>query len=473
MRPVTWCVVREVASGDWGIAGNAAHHRRRPRPRGRSRRLTVAVLTLGATRWPMTHGGTTSACTHRISAAGVGEAADRVRRCSPPDRRPVGARRTGAGGLVAGRRRHGVGLAGGGVPRIPHAAGRPEAAPGRRPPRLRLDAVRSGRRRREGLAGPGRRPPGRGGRGAGDRLAGRAAGPRSRSTSTTTRAGRWTLPDRALTVGTPGDQRPGGRRAGALGSRPRAPGRRRRSGMAQLDAAAAAATAGDVTDLMWMGKVCCWLISACEETHDLGRASDWCARVEEICVRRGLAPLLSVCRIQYASVLLASGRPDRRGVGARRGAVRTGAPRRLSRLDAVAQLGELRRRQGRPGGRRGAARPGWIPSGGDDQPRPAPAGPLATPAGAWSTIAEVLAVDGRRPPPRPRGRPGGRRGRGDRFGTHPGGGVGGRGAPPHRADGRHRSDLGARGRRPRAGWRTAGTPWSSGRTPYAGSVRPA
>lgn len=23
MRPVTWCIVREVASGDWGIAGNA------------------------------------------------------------------------------------------------------------------------------------------------------------------------------------------------------------------------------------------------------------------------------------------------------------------------------------------------------------------------------------------------------------------------------------------------------------------
>ncbi|MFC6712432.1 tautomerase family protein [Branchiibius cervicis] len=22
MRPVTWCVVREVASGDWGIAGS-------------------------------------------------------------------------------------------------------------------------------------------------------------------------------------------------------------------------------------------------------------------------------------------------------------------------------------------------------------------------------------------------------------------------------------------------------------------
>ena len=23
MRPVTWCVIREVHSGDWGIAGNA------------------------------------------------------------------------------------------------------------------------------------------------------------------------------------------------------------------------------------------------------------------------------------------------------------------------------------------------------------------------------------------------------------------------------------------------------------------
>ena len=77
--------------------------------------------------------------------------------------------------------------------------------------------------------------------------------------------------------------------------------------MALLDAAAGAATAGDVKDLMWMGKICCWLISACQETHDLGRASDWCARVEEICARRDLAPLFAVCRIQYASVLLAGG----------------------------------------------------------------------------------------------------------------------------------------------------------------------
>ena len=25
MHPVTWCIVEEVASGDWGIAGNPLH----------------------------------------------------------------------------------------------------------------------------------------------------------------------------------------------------------------------------------------------------------------------------------------------------------------------------------------------------------------------------------------------------------------------------------------------------------------
>ena len=25
MRPVTWCIVQEVGSGDWGIAGNPLH----------------------------------------------------------------------------------------------------------------------------------------------------------------------------------------------------------------------------------------------------------------------------------------------------------------------------------------------------------------------------------------------------------------------------------------------------------------
>ena len=118
-------------------------------------------------------------------------------------------------------------------------------------------------------------------------------------------------------------------------------------GMALLDAAAGAATAGDVDDLMWMGKVCCWLINACQDAHDQVRAATWCARVEEICTRHDLAPLFSVCRIQYASVQMS------RGECVAAEEILTGVLQRLehsqrgARLEAVAQLGELRRRQGR------------------------------------------------------------------------------------------------------------------------------
>lgn len=118
-------------------------------------------------------------------------------------------------------------------------------------------------------------------------------------------------------------------------------------GMPLLDAAATAATAGDVGDLMWMGKVCCWLISACQETHDLGRASDWCTRVADICVQRELAPLFAVCRTQFASILLAGGNAQEAESTLVDVLERFRHSQRLSRLDAVAQLGELRRRQGR------------------------------------------------------------------------------------------------------------------------------
>ncbi|WP_296607007.1 tetratricopeptide repeat protein, partial [Nocardioides sp.] len=118
-------------------------------------------------------------------------------------------------------------------------------------------------------------------------------------------------------------------------------------GMPLLDAAVAAATAGDVEDLMWMGKICCWLINACQETRDLDRTADWCARVEDICAERDLAPLFAVCRTQYASILMASGRAQEAESALLDVLARLEGSRRLSRLEAVAHLGELRRRQGR------------------------------------------------------------------------------------------------------------------------------
>ncbi|CAN5250192.1 hypothetical protein BH09ACT12_BH09ACT12_06820 [soil metagenome] len=120
------------------------------------------------------------------------------------------------------------------------------------------------------------------------------------------------------------------------------------AGMARLDAAVAGATSGDVADPMWMGKVCCWLIAACGQHRDVTRAADWCRRVEAICAERDLAPLFNVCRIQYAAVQVARGswadaEEELSGV-----LDRLTTSRRSSRLEAVVQLGELRRRQGRP-----------------------------------------------------------------------------------------------------------------------------
>ena len=55
MRPVTWCVVEEVKSGDWGIAGNASRPSTSARsPRAPSDRRTGRrrePVPAGAGRW--------------------------------------------------------------------------------------------------------------------------------------------------------------------------------------------------------------------------------------------------------------------------------------------------------------------------------------------------------------------------------------------------------------------------------------
>ena len=121
-----------------------------------------------------------------------------------------------------------------------------------------------------------------------------------------------------------------------------------RDGMARLDASVAAATSGDVPDPMWMGKVCCWVIAACNQNKDVTRAADWCRRVEALCAERDFVPLFTVCRIQHATVQVARGswrEAEQELVGV---LDRLPTSRRASRFDAVVQLGELRRRQGRP-----------------------------------------------------------------------------------------------------------------------------
>ncbi len=118
-------------------------------------------------------------------------------------------------------------------------------------------------------------------------------------------------------------------------------------GMRRLDESAVAATAGDVKDLMWVGKVCCNLISACERVGDVERATQWCAEVKEFAQRWELRTLFNVCRTQYAGVLLQSGAWSEAEAELEAALAVFSGGRRAALVDGTSQLGELRRRQGR------------------------------------------------------------------------------------------------------------------------------
>lgn len=118
-------------------------------------------------------------------------------------------------------------------------------------------------------------------------------------------------------------------------------------GMRLLDEATAAAVGGDMREPLAIGLTCCNLMYACERVRDFDRAAQWCARIEEFSSRIGLRIVLSLCRVHYAWLALVRGEWDE-------------AEDELLPLleelavslpalvpDAVAHLGELRRRQGR------------------------------------------------------------------------------------------------------------------------------
>ena len=119
------------------------------------------------------------------------------------------------------------------------------------------------------------------------------------------------------------------------------------AGMELLDAAVVAATAGDVRDPMWMGKICCWLIAACVQTQDVERAAEWCRRMAAVSERQGLLPLFNVCRVRYAELCVLRGDWVEAERDLSAAIERLVSSRRDTRLSAVVQLGELRRRQGR------------------------------------------------------------------------------------------------------------------------------
>ena len=103
-------------------------------------------------------------------------------------------------------------------------------------------------------------------------------------------------------------------------------------GMRRIDAAAAAAVGGEMTDADAIETVCCFALDACKRVRDLDRANEWCLRVREIAARFGDRQMFSVCRTHYADVLLWHGDWERADeeLTAWRGAF--SAPRARSRL---------------------------------------------------------------------------------------------------------------------------------------------
>src|ERR687888_105327 len=117
-------------------------------------------------------------------------------------------------------------------------------------------------------------------------------------------------------------------------------------GMARLEGATPAATAGEMRDPVAIGFSCCYLIFACERVRDFERAGQWCERVARMAEGWNIQALRAVCRAHYGTVLML------RGDWAEAEVVLSEAAAALSArpgdgTDALARLAQLRRRQGR------------------------------------------------------------------------------------------------------------------------------
>ena len=117
-------------------------------------------------------------------------------------------------------------------------------------------------------------------------------------------------------------------------------------GMRRLDEATTVALQGEARLLYCVAWACCYLISACERVRDYERAAQWCARVGDFCGQHDIF-LLNTCRAHYASVLTWQGRWEEAETQLSAAVEGLQASRPPMVGDALARLGELRRRQGR------------------------------------------------------------------------------------------------------------------------------
>jgi len=120
-----------------------------------------------------------------------------------------------------------------------------------------------------------------------------------------------------------------------------------RRGMKLLDESTVAALGGEVKNPVAVGQSCCYLIHACERVRDFERAGQWCLKVREFCERWHYTTMFTVCRTQYASVLMYRGDWAEAEAELLAALDDLRAHRPAAAPPAIVRLGELRRRQGR------------------------------------------------------------------------------------------------------------------------------
>lgn len=124
---------------------------------------------------------------------------------------------------------------------------------------------------------------------------------------------------------------------------------RRETGMALLEEAMAAASAGRVHNVHTLGEAYCNLLSASTSAGEWERAAEWCDHVESFTreFSCGATPLIGACGVAHADVLLATGR----WVEAEQALTSVLAEHTLRSpalgAPSVAAMAELRVRQGR------------------------------------------------------------------------------------------------------------------------------
>ena len=119
------------------------------------------------------------------------------------------------------------------------------------------------------------------------------------------------------------------------------------AGQRCLDEAMTAIVGGELTDLAIIGTASCHVIAACERTHDYDRAAQWCERLREFSARWRIRPLFAVCRTLYAGICLSRGTWAEAETELMAAAGELAASHPAAVPEALARLGELRRRQGR------------------------------------------------------------------------------------------------------------------------------